>query len=154
MYAHLRLHTEFSIVDGTCRIDEAVEAAARDGQGALAITDLTNLFAAVKFYSACRKAGIKPLIGCEVSVTLPGVNAAVETSRVLLLAANETGYHNLCKLLTVYWAVQDEKAQAVLNWSDLKNLCDGLVLLSGAQAGPLGPALKSGQMNRAEALAL
>ena len=154
MYAHLRLHTEFSIVDGTCRIDEVVEAAARDGQGALAITDLNNLFAAVKFYSACRKAGIKPLIGCEVSLTLPGVNAAAETSRVLLLAANETGYHNLCKLLTVYWVVQDEKAQAVLNWSDLKNLSDGLVLLSGAQAGPLGPALKSGQMNRAEALAL
>ena len=92
MYAHLRLHTEFSIVDGTCRIDEVVEAAARDGQGALAITDLNNLFAAVKFYSACRKAGIKPLIGCEVSLTLPGVNAAAETSRVLLLAANETGY--------------------------------------------------------------
>ena len=58
MYAHLRLHTEFSIVDGTCRIDEVVEAAASDGQGALAITDLNNLFAAVKFYSACRKAGI------------------------------------------------------------------------------------------------
>lgn len=154
MFVHLRLHTEFSIVDGTCRIDEVVEAAARDGQGALAITDLNNLFAAVKFYSACRQAGIKPLIGCEVSLTMPGLNGDSETTKVLLLATNETGYHNLCKLLTVYWVVQDEKAQATLNWADLKNLCQGLVLLSGAQAGPLGPALKAGQMNRAQVLAL
>ena len=154
MFAHLRLHTEFSIVDGTCRIDEVVEAASQDGQSALAITDLNNLFAAVKFYSACRKAGIKPLIGCEISITMPGLNAAPETSKMLLLAANETGYHNLCRLLTAHWVVQDEKSQAVLHWSDLKTLSSGLILFSGAQAGPVGAAFKAGQTNHAESLAL
>ena len=65
-FVHLRMHTEYSVVDGTLRIDEAVAAAAADGQGALAITDLGNLFGAVKFYSAARRAGVKPIIGAEL----------------------------------------------------------------------------------------
>ena len=65
-FVHLRTHTEFSVVDGTLRIDEAIGAAAADGQGALAITDLSNLFGAVKFYSAARRAGIKPIIGADL----------------------------------------------------------------------------------------
>ena len=59
-FIHLRTHTEFSVVDGTLRIDDVVGAAAADEQGALAITDLSNLFGAVKFYSAARKKGVKP----------------------------------------------------------------------------------------------
>ena len=72
MYTHLRLHTEFSVTDGTVRIDEAVQAALQDGaQPALAITDLANLFGTVKFYKEARKNGIKPLIGAEVWVQSP-----------------------------------------------------------------------------------
>ncbi len=67
-FVHLRVHTEYSVVDGTLRIDEAVAAAAADGQGALAITDLGNLFGAVKFYGAARSAGVKPILGAEVSM--------------------------------------------------------------------------------------
>ena len=66
MFIHLRLHTEFSVVDGTNRIDEVVAAAIADGQPALAITDLNNLFGAIKFYKAARGAGVKPLISAEV----------------------------------------------------------------------------------------
>ena len=154
MFVHLRIHTEFSVVDGTCRIDELVEAAAQDGQAALAITDLNNLFAAVKFYSACRKAGIKPIIGCEVSLSMPGLNTASDTSKVVLLALNHTGYLNLSELLTSYWVVPDEKSQPLLHWDELKKRADGLLLLSGGQAGPLGLAFKSGQSHHAEALAL
>lgn len=66
MFTHLRLHTEFSVVDGTNRIDDVVAAAAADGQPALAITDLSNLFGAVKFYKEARGAGVKPIIGAEV----------------------------------------------------------------------------------------
>ena len=65
-FVHLRAHTEFSVVDGTLRIDDAVAAAAADGQGALAITDVSNLFGAVKFYAAARQAGVKPILGAEV----------------------------------------------------------------------------------------
>jgi DNA polymerase III subunit alpha len=65
-FVHLRSHTEFSVVDGTLRIDDAAAAAKADGQAALAITDLANLFGAVKFYKACRAKGVKPLIGADV----------------------------------------------------------------------------------------
>ena len=60
-FVHLRTHTEFSVVDGTLRIDDLVAAVARDGQGAVAITDLSNLFGAVKLYTAARKAGVPKL---------------------------------------------------------------------------------------------
>src|SRR5262245_6888023 len=68
-FVHLRLHSEFSVVDGLCRIDAAVQAAARDGQGALALTDSANLFGAVRFYKASRAAGVKPILGCDVWIS-------------------------------------------------------------------------------------
>ena len=73
-FVHLRSHTEFSVVDGTLRIDAAAKAARADGQGAMAITDLNNLFGAVKFYSACRGKGVKPLIGVDVLME-PGIGS-------------------------------------------------------------------------------
>ena len=65
-FVHLRTHTEYSVVDGTLRVDELVAAAAADGQPAVAITDLANLFGAVKFYSAARSRGVQPLLGADV----------------------------------------------------------------------------------------
>jgi hypothetical protein len=67
-FVHLRLHSEYSITDGLTRIDEAIAQAAADGQPALALTDLANLFGMVKFYTAARGAGVKPVIGCDVWV--------------------------------------------------------------------------------------
>ena len=66
MFVHLRTHTEFSVTDATIRIDDVVKAAAADDQGALAITDLSNLFGTVKFYKEARGKGVKPIIGAEV----------------------------------------------------------------------------------------
>ena len=66
MFVHLRLHTEFSVVDGTCRIEDVLRVASEQQQAALAITDLGNLFGAVKFYKEARKRGVKPLLGTEV----------------------------------------------------------------------------------------
>ena len=84
MFVHLRLHTEFSVVDGTNRIDDVVASAVADGQPALAITDLNNLFGAIKFYKAARGAGVKPLIGAEL--TLEGFAKETQAeSRLLLL---------------------------------------------------------------------
>src|SRR6478736_7463582 len=85
MFVHLRLHTEFSVVDGTNRIDEVVKAAARDKQPALAITDLNNLFGAVKFYKEARGKGVKPVLGTEIMVEGLGKDAATLTRMVLLV---------------------------------------------------------------------
>ena len=90
MFVHLRLHTEFSVIDGTTRVDDVVAAAALDAQPALAISDLGNLFGAVKFYQAARGAGVKPILGAEV--LLEGLGADKEVlSRVLLLVQNQQG---------------------------------------------------------------
>ena len=93
MFVHLRLHTEFSVVDGTTRIDEIVKAAARDAQPALAITDLSNLFGAVKFYKEARKRGVKPLIGAEIWLEGLGKDSAAlsRAAHALKGAASNVG---------------------------------------------------------------
>lgn len=144
MFIHLRLHTEFSVVDSTCRIDEIVRAAAADAQPALAITDLNNLFGGIKFYKAARAAGVKPLIGAELFVQGQGSDAQA-TSRLLVLVQNQQGYLNLCELLSRAWTVNVVKAQGVCKLAWLAELNAGLIALSGAQAGAVGQALAQGQ---------
>src|SRR5437870_11002166 len=129
-FVHLRTHTEFSVVDGTLRIDEAIDAAALDRQAALAITDLSNLFGAVKFYSAARKAGIKPIIGADVWLEPEGSDKS--PSRLLLLVQDRQGYLNLSELLSRAWLANSQRAQAWLQWDCLAELHGGLVALSGA----------------------
>ena len=153
MFVHLRLHTEFSIVDGTNRIDDIVKVAAKDAQPALAITDLSNLFGAIKFYKAARGKGIKPVIGAEIFLEGLSQDAGV-TSRVLLLVQNTQGYLNLSELLARAWTQNAGKAQASVKLAWLRELNEGLILLSGAQAGPVGQALVQGDTARAHELAL
>jgi len=148
MFVHLRLHTEFSVVDSTCRIDEIVRAAAADGQGALAITDLSNLFGAVKFYKAARKKGVKPLIGAEIWLEGLGKDEA-KLTRLALLVQNQQGYLNLSELLARAWTQQGGKPQACVKAAWLAELGAGLIALSGAQAGPVGQALMQGDEARA-----
>ncbi|WP_372657630.1 DNA polymerase III subunit alpha [Hydrogenophaga sp.] len=162
MFIHLRLHTEFSVVDGTNRIDEVVAAAAADGQPALAITDFNNLFGAIKFYKAARGAGVKPLLGAEVLLqgfseekpgAMPGSHSPA-VPRVVLLAQDHQGYLNLCELLARAWTRNLERNQALVRWEWLQELNAGLLLLSGAQAGPVGQALTAGDTQRASDVAL
>ena len=151
-FIHLRTHTEFSVADGTLRIQDAISAAASDGQGALAITDLCNLFGAIKLYSAARKRGIKPIIGADIFLEPEGGEKAV--SRLLLLVQNRQGYLNLCELLSRAWLVNEQRGQAILKWDWLAELGDGLIALSGADLGAVGQALATGDVPRAQALAL
>ncbi|MFV0681605.1 DNA polymerase III subunit alpha [Ottowia sp.] len=153
MFVHLRLHTEFSVVDGTTRVGDVLKAAAADGQPALAITDFGNLFGAIKFYKAARGQGVKPILGAEV--LLAGLGADPEVpSRVLLLVQNQQGYLNLSELLARAWTRGVVKAQAIVQWEWLRELAEGLILLSGAQAGPLGAALVQGNVVQASEVAL
>jgi DNA polymerase-3 subunit alpha len=153
MFAHLRLHTEFSVVDGTTRIDDIVKAAARDGQPALAITDLNNLFGAVKFYKEARGKGVKPVIGVEIILEGLGQDP-LATSKMLLLAQNKQGYLNLSEILARAWTSNVHKAQAVVKLAWLKELHEGLIALSGAQSGAVGQALVQGDAARAHDVAL
>lgn len=153
MFVHLRLHTEFSVVDGTNRIDEIVKAAAADAQPALGISDLNNLFGAIKFYKGARGAGLKPVVGCEIMLQGVGSDGAV-VSRVVLLVQNHRGYLNLCEILARGWTGNVLRAQAVAKVEWLQELGEGLIMLSGAQAGPIGQALLQGDSSRASEIAL
>ena len=154
MFVHLRLHTEFSVVDGTNRIDEIAAAAALDKQPALAISDLSNLFGTVKFYKAARSAGIKPLIAADVWVQVPGKDSAAPPARLLLVAQNHHGYLNLSELLTRAWTRGVVRDQAIISLQWLAELNDGLIALSGAQRGAVGQALVQGDETRAMECAL
>jgi len=150
-FVHLRTHTEYSVVDGTLRIDDAASAAAADAQVALAITDLNNLFGAVKFYSACRKKGVKPIVGVDVLLEPEG--GEKHPSRLVLLVQDTQGYLNLCELLAKAWTTNAQRAQAWVKWDWLAPLSGGLIALSGADAGAVGQALLAGDDKRAEAAA-
>ena len=153
MFVHLRLHTEFSVVDGTNRIDEIVKATAADEQPALAITDLNNLYGAIKFYKETRGKGVKPVVGAEIFLESLTQDAA-QTSRMILLVQNHQGYLNLCELISRGWTQNVIKAVGVIKLEWLKELSQGLIALSGAQAGALGQALVQGDTTRASELAL
>ena len=150
-FVHLRAHTEYSVVDGTLRVDAAVAAAAADTQGALAITDVSNLFGAIKFYCAARQAGVKPIIGVEVCMEAEAGEKG--SSRLVLLAQSRAGYLNLCDLLSRGWLENAGSGQACLRWDWLRDRGEGLIVLSGADSGSLGQALLAGDAVRARALA-
>jgi DNA polymerase-3 subunit alpha len=151
-FVHLRLHTEFSVTDGMVRVDDAVARAAADGMGALAITDLANVFGMVKFYKAARSAGVKPIIGADVWIA----NEADRDrpSRALLLVRNRQGYLRLCELLTRAWLGNQHRGRAEISRAWLaEGGGEGLIALSGAATGEVGQALAAGNAVQAEKLA-
>ncbi len=152
-FIHLRTHTEFSVVDGTLRIDELLPAAAADAQPALAITDLSNLFGAVKFYSAARKVGVKPIIGADVWMEPDTATGDKQPGRLLLLVQSKQGYLNLCELISRGWVHNAQRAQAWVKWEWLASLNEGLIALSGAEMGAVGQALIAQDTARATAVA-
>ena len=154
MFVHLRIHTEFSVVDGTNRIDEIVGAAKADEQPALAITDLSNLFGTVKFYKQARGKGVKPLIGADLWVEVPGKDPGAPPARLLLLVQDRRGYLNLSELLTRAWTQNVVRDQAIVKLEWLQELGDGLIALAGAQTGAVGQALLQGDQARAMECAL
>ena len=100
-FAHLHVHSEYSLLDGACRIGPLIERAKELGQTALAITDHGVMYGAVAFYKAAVAAGIRPIIGCEVYVAPRGMTDRVHGvddayTHLVLLCRDETGYHNLC----------------------------------------------------------
>ncbi|WP_150681087.1 DNA polymerase III subunit alpha [Pandoraea pneumonica] len=143
-FVHLRLHSEYSIADGIVRLDDVVKAAAKDGQGALALTDLANMFGAIRFYKEARGKGVKPIVGCDAWIT----NAADrdKPSRLLLLARNKEGYLNLCQLLSKAWLGNQWRGRAEIDpsWLEADGLASGLLAISGAQMGDIGAALTAG----------
>jgi len=151
-FAHLRLHTEYSVTDSIVRIDEVVTRAQADGIPALAITDLGNLFGAVKFFQMARGRGVQPIIGCEVWIE--NDRNRDQPARILLLCRNQDGYLQLCQLLTRAFRENTWRGRAELKreWL-MAESASGLIVLSGAALGDIGQAILQDDLKRAKSLA-
>jgi DNA polymerase III subunit alpha len=164
IFTHLRVHTEYSIVDGLVRIDDLVAAAAKDQQPAVGVTDLANAFCLVRFYKAARGKGIKPIVGVDAWIT--NDDNREKPFRLLILCKNKTGYLQLCELLSKAWLTNQYKGRAEIRVEWLEALAtsvstlepdvpqsNGLIVLSGAQFGDIGQAIDNGDLDKAEACA-
>ncbi|MBR0352598.1 MAG: DNA polymerase III subunit alpha [Oscillospiraceae bacterium] len=157
-FVHLHVHSEYSLLDGFCRIDRAAKRAREMGQTALAITDHGVMYGAVAFYKACRAAGIKPVIGCEVYVaprSMEQKDHGIDSnySHLILLCKNETGYRNLCRLVSEAFT-RGFYNKPRIDWDLLQNCSDGLICLSGCLAGEIPQALVRGDYEAAKKRAL
>lgn len=149
-FVHLRLHSEFSLVDGLVKLKPLVSTTAERGMPALALTDETNLFGLVKFYKAAQGAGLKPIIGSDLWLNNPHDEA--HPYRITLLAMNDVGYRNLTELISRGWSDGQRHGRAILNKEWVLAQSEGLIALSGGREGDIGRHLLSEHEPEARAL--
>jgi DNA polymerase-3 subunit alpha len=147
-FVHLRVHTEYSLVDSVLRVPALMDAVAASGMPAVAMTDQANLFAMVKFYRGALGKGIKPIIGVDALLREPGERA--EPSRLTLLAKDDAGFRNLTRLVSRTWLEGQQRGAPMLEreWLDAGST-QGLIALSGAREGDVGRALLAGREDEA-----
>ncbi|HSI24973.1 MAG TPA: DNA polymerase III subunit alpha, partial [Methylotenera sp.] len=151
-FVHLRCHSEYSIVDGIVRIDDYVKQAVDDRMPALALTDLSNLFGAIKFYKATRGKGVKPIIGCDI--WLENTANRDQPTRLLLLCQSHAGYLLLCQLISRAFLSNQYRGRAEFKreWF-VECGTEGLLLISGGVAGDIGQACVQDNLALARKLA-
>jgi DNA polymerase III subunit alpha len=149
-FVHLHLHTEYSLLDGASHIDELVDQVGRLGMKAVAVTDHGNMFGAVTFHDACLDKGIKPILGCEIYVA-PGSRhdksgSGIEEAynHMTLLAADEAGYHNLVKLVSIGYT-EGFYHRPRIDKDVLATHAKGLIGLSGCLSGEIAQHIRAGQ---------
>lgn len=157
-FVHLHVHSEYSLLDGACRIKELVARVKELGQTACAVTDHGNMFAAVEFYNECIAQGIKPIIGCEVYVAprtrfdkLPKIDSS--PYHLVLLCENNTGYQNLIKLVSKGY-IEGFYSRPRIDIELLEKYHEGLICLSACLAGEIPRKLSNGDYSGAVETAL
>jgi DNA polymerase-3 subunit alpha len=147
-FVHLRLHTEYSLVDGIVRVPELMAAVSAAGMPAVALTDQSNLFAMVKFYKEALATGVKPLIGVDAWIREVGERAP--PSRAVFLCQNLVGYRHLTQLVTRSFLEGQQRGAPMLERSWLQSdMLQGLIVLSGGAAGDIGQAIARGRDDEA-----
>ncbi len=147
-FVHLHVHSQYSMLEASCRIKDLVKKANEQGMPALALTDNGNLFGAIEFYFACKEAGIKPIIGCDLYLAPVDRHTKAEgrdvskmpNRRLVLLARDFTGYQNLCKLSTIGYQ-EGFYYKPRIDEEVLRQYSQGLIALSGGLRGDIAYAL-------------
>ena len=153
-FIHLRLHTEYSLLEGAVRLKALPKLCREAGMPAVAVTDTNNMFAALEFAVGAKAAGVQPIHGCQVDLAFdpaaPGERAR-PPAPLVLLAQSEAGYRNLMKLNSALYLDADGQLPQV-SVDEIEAHADGLICLSGGPEGALGKLLQAGQRPKAEAL--
>ena len=157
-FTHLHVHTEYSLLDGACRIEKLLDKAQEMGQKSVAITDHGVMYGVIDFYKAAKKRGIKPIIGCEIYVAkrsrfdkIHGIDN--ENRHLVLLCKNETGYRNLVAIVSKAWT-EGFYSKPRADMELLREHSEGLIALSACLAGEIPRALSVGDYDEAKAAAL
>ena len=157
-FAHLHLHTEYSLLDGACRIDSLMERVKELGQTAVAITDHGVMYGCIDFYKAAKAAGIKPIIGCEVYVTRRRIEDRVhgidnDPYHLVLLCKNRKGYENLCLLVSEGF-IHGFYGKPRVDLNMLEKYHEGLICLSACLGGAIPQYLMEENYEAAKTYAL
>ena len=138
-FVHLHLHSEYSLVNGMIRIPSLVEQTLQNQMPAVAITDMGNLYGAVKFFNKSSAQGIKPIIGAELYIENP--DKVTQPYIVVLLVQDEVGYVNLSELLSRGFREGQAHGKPIVEKAWLEGKTDGLICLSGGLRGEIGAAV-------------
>ena len=147
MYAELHCHSNYSFQEGASSVEELLVRAMDLGYPALALTDHDNLSAAMRFSRKARRRGLHPITGAEVTLAIDG-----EPTHITLLVETQTGYKNLCNLLSLS-RLESDRRYPTVRPDLLAQHTKGLILLSGCTKGPISRALEKGRLSKAEELA-
>ncbi len=152
-FIHLRLHTEYSLLEGAVRLKKLPGTCEAAGMPAVAVTDTNNMFSALEFSVAALAAGVQPIVGCQVDVAYesaaPGETASAPAP-IVLLAQDRAGYESLMRLNSALYLRESDRPHVTLD--DLNANADGLICLTGGADGPVGRLLRDGKKPAAEAL--
>ena len=149
-FVHLRVHSEFSLVDGLVRIKPLIKAVSDAGMPAVAITDQSNMSSLVKFYSAAQKGGVKPICGADIWLSSAEEDGPL--TRMTLLVMTPQGYRNLTELISLSFTQGQHHGLAIVQRDWVKQSSEGLIALSGSKEGEIGIALLAGETAKAEQL--
>ncbi|ODT15329.1 MAG: DNA polymerase III subunit alpha [Mesorhizobium sp. SCN 65-12] len=159
-FIHLRVHSAYSLLEGALQLGKIIGHAVKDEAPAIAVTDTNNLFGALEFAQKAVKDGIQPIVGCQLAVAFSGESNDTQRDRrrqgpemrpLVLIAANETGYANLVRLVSRAYLETPTGELVHLTTDMLAGLSEGLICLSGGPRGPIGSALKEDRRDLAEA---
>lgn len=153
MFTHLHLHTEFSLLDATTRVDDLIEKLRENGMNSCAITDHGNLYAAYKFKTHMEDAGLKPIIGCEIYVaprSMEDKEFGIDNkyNHLVILAKNQEGYKNLIKIVSIAH-MEGFYYRPRIDVETLSKYSDGIIALSACLAGPISKPLSNNQYEKA-----
>ena len=157
-FVHLHVHTEYSLLDGACRIDSMMERVRELGQTAIAITDHGVMYGCIDFYKAAKAAGVKPIIGCEVYVARRRMEDKIhgidrDPYHLVLLCKDRTGYENLCHLVSTAFQ-KGFYGKPRVDLELLQQYHEGLIALSACLAGGVAQYLMNEDYEGAKAYAL